>query len=242
MRIELDPQFAQEVLDKIAVREFSDRSGTHATDLIFCLNKQALRKLRNPKPTDEEILLFSLGWSTQRWLSGSFEPDTVIIKDGIQLSLDSIIVPSEGGKMPQPWELKATYQSSTRDIHENIHWIRQVMGYCCAINSTTAKLTRLSIMGDWKWVFKPKGFKDWSEEEQETFKLAHSRPTLQAWKLEFTQEELDKFWEWMKARRDAYEDILKTGRLVPSVCALASGQEWECKFCNYQEECNHTIE
>lgn len=226
MKITEDPEFAKEVLDKIAKREFYERTGIHGSDLIFCLNKQALRQLQPKESTPEEILIFSLGWASQRWLTGSFEPDTELEVDGIKVTPDFF----SGGI---PWELKATYQASTRPVEDSLHWIRQIEAQCYVTGTVTANLTRLEFMGDWGWVY-PKGS---TPEEKKAHKLASKHPTMSAWKLEFTQEELGKFWKWMLERKEIYEGILETGELVPKAIALASGMTWECGRCSYKGEC-----
>jgi len=230
LKITSDPDFRAQILKQIAEREFYERKGTHGSDLIYCLNKQALRKLKPIPSTDEQILTFSVGWATQRWLTGTFEPDKEYEVDGIVVTPDQMMV-SYRDKERMPWELKATYQSGNKAIEENIHWMRQLMAECYVTGSTTAILSRFEIMGDWKFVFGKK-------EEKATAK----RPTLSAWRVEFTQEELDSFWEWMKDRKMRYENLLagypETGLLLPKVVALASGQEWECGWCPYKEKCN----
>lgn len=226
MKIIEDKEFAKEVLDKIAKREFYERTGTHSSDLIYCLNKQALRKLQPREATPEEILIFSLGWASQRWLTGSFEPDTELEVDGIKVTPDFF-------SGDAPWELKASYQSSTKPIEESPHQLRQIMAQCYVTGTTTAKLTHLELMGDWGWVY-PKGS---TPEEKKANKLASKRPTLSAWTLEFTQEELDKLWAWMKERKEIYEGILETSVLVPKAIALGSGMTWECNYCGYKEDC-----
>ena len=229
MKIIEDLGFKKQLLDKIAQREFYERTGTHGSDLIHCLNKQALRKLKPKEPTESEILIYSLGWASQRWLTGSFEPDEEYEVDGIKVTPDAVYPNYEAC----PWELKATYQSSNKAIIENLHWLRQIMAQCKVTGTTVAYLSRLEIMGDWKWVFKPKGFKDWSEADQKAFEKEHPHPTLSAVRLEFTQEEIDRNWDWMKERKVLFEAILETSILLPRVQALASGQDWECAFCPY---------
>ena len=227
MKIEVDNEFKDLILKKIAEREFSERTGVHSTDLIYCLNKQALRKLQPKESTDEEILTFSLGWSTQRWLTSSFEPEVEFMVDGITVTPDTLVQLGVEEGLNIPWELKTTYQSCSKPIEENAHWIRQILGECYVTGTTTAKLTRLGIMGDWKWVFGKK------EEKAEA-----KHPTLQAWSITFEREELEQFWKWMQNRRDLYQEILATGRLLPKAIAVASGQAFECQWCKYKEECD----
>ena len=131
-----------------------------------------------------------------------------------------------------PWELKATFQSSNKPIAENVHWIRQIMAQCYVTGSTIAYLSRLEIMGNWKSIFGKKEEKSLPE---------NRKPTLSAHRLEFTQHELDANWLWLKCRRALYEAVLETGKLVPKINAIPSGQEWECSWCAYKEECDAVL-
>lgn len=220
MEIVEDLEFRRELLNRIEKREFSERTGVHSSDLIYCLNKTALRKLKPLPSSDEEILLFSIGWSTQRWLTEQDEEEEFEV-DGIK------VTPDAQTARGCPWELKATYQSSTKDLTENTHWLRQIMSQCKVTGTTSAKLTRFELMGDWKWVF-GKG------QEKENSK----RPTLHAYHIEFTKQEIENNWRWMLQRKALYEGILSSGKLLPKALALPSGQEYECKFCPYKKECS----
>jgi len=217
MEIIEDREFRQELLQKIERREFKERTGVHGSDLIYCLNKQALRKLNPLDVSDSELLLFSLGWSTQRWLTGQDE-------DEPEKEVDGIIVTCDALYETKPWELKCTFQSSNKPIAENVHWIRQIMAQCYITGTKVAYLSRLEVMGNWKSIFGKK----------EEKKLPENRkPTLHAYRLEFSTSELLANWLWLKARRSLYLKVLESGELLPRVQALASGQEWECGWCNY---------
>ena len=109
------------------------------------------------------------------------------------------------------------------------------MAQCKVTGTTTAKLSRLELQGDWSWVF-PKGS---TPEEKKANKLASKHPTLSAWNLEFTQDEIDANWGWMLERREEFMKILDTGVLLPRAAALASGQSWECQYCEFNgKECS----
>jgi len=216
----------------MAERELSDRSGIHSTDLIYCLTKQKLRKLRGLAPTEDEQLRFAKGYAAQRWLTGTFEPDTSVELEGIIVTPDTLVALGLGGA-PIPWELKSTDQSSSKPIEENVAWIRQIMAQCKVTGSTTAKLSRLENMGDWNWVF-PRGA---TKEEKKANKEASVHPTLSAWALEFTPEEIDGNWTWLQARKEEFLKITE-GALLPRAVALASGQQWECQYCPFDgKEC-----
>jgi hypothetical protein len=217
MKIESCPEFRKELLDKIQAREFSERTGTHCSDLIYCVNKQAFRRIY-PLPTEEDtLLLFSLGWSTQRWLTGQDKDEEPIEVDGIIVTRDCL-------RGTAPWELKCTFQSSARPIEENLHWVRQIMAQCYVSGTKTAYLSRLEVMGNWKSVFGKKEEKGLPE---------NRKPTLSAYRLDFTQDELDANWTWLKQRKELFEAILATSQPLPRAAALPAGQDYECGYCPY---------
>ncbi len=96
MEIKVDEKFRAWILNKIREREFSVREGTHQSDLVYCLNKSAFRRLYPQEDTDQETLLFSVGFSTQRWLTGVEQDVPQIEKDGIIVTLDAIVCPECG--------------------------------------------------------------------------------------------------------------------------------------------------
>ena len=241
MEIIEDKEFRDKLISNMAAREFSERTGTHSSDLIFCLNKTALRKILNPEPAAHEILLFSVGWATQRWLSGGVEEKGIEV-DGITVTPDVDVIDWDGvaiGIAPWeglPWELKTTFQSSNKPISENAHWLRQLMAQCHVLGVTTAYLTRFELMGDWSWVYKRKGV------------TPTEHPQLHAYRVEFTAEEIAANWQWMRTRKEAFERLLRTNVsvnpkdiskavLLPPQHALAPNQSWECTYCLYADEC-----
>lgn len=231
MEIIRDEVFKAALIKRIAEREFQERTGVHQSDLVYCLNKQALRRLQPQEPQEHEVLLFSLGHASQRWLTGTFKPETEYEKDGIVVTPDSgahiILGTSSDDYFPEPpWELKATYQSANKPLVENIAWIRQVMAECYVTNTLVGYLTRMEIMGDWRWVFGKKEEKQFSK-----------HPTLSAYRLEFSQQEIDGNWAWLVKRRELFLNVLKTGQLLPKLEALGEGMDFECSYCGYKDEC-----
>lgn len=231
MKITPDPEFRKYLIGTIRQREFHERTGVHCSDLIYCINKQAWRKSDPTEDTDEQTLLYSIGWATQRWLTGKDEDEPEVERDGIIVTPDALYDSC-------PWELKATYASSAHPIEDTPAYVRQVMAQCFVTGTLTARLSRFEIMGNWKWVYnrspKPDKLAELVAEFGENWA---EHPTLQAWKFEFTQPELDKFWEWMKDRRDKYLAVLGEGVQYPKPIALAPAQEFECNYCPYTERC-----
>jgi len=97
MNITEAPEFRAELIKQIAEREFSERTGVHCSDLIYCINKQALRKLNPRDDTDQETLIFSIGWATQRWLTGEGEDVEELEVDDIKVTVDALMCPKCNG-------------------------------------------------------------------------------------------------------------------------------------------------
>jgi hypothetical protein len=89
-------------------------------------------------------------------------------------------------------------------------------------------------MGNWKSIFGKKEEKGLPENQ---------KPTLHAYRLEFTQEELEDNWIWLVSRAELFKDLLKrrtddpTELLLPPPLSLPLSHEWECTECSYKEEC-----
>uniref|UniRef100_A0A6M3K602 PD-(D/E)XK nuclease superfamily protein n=1 Tax=viral metagenome TaxID=1070528 RepID=A0A6M3K602_9ZZZZ len=248
MKITEDPWFRAKVIEKIRAREFGERTGVHQSDLNYCLNRQAFRRLAPKGDTDRETLIFSLGYSTQRWLTGMDKDEPEMEVDGIKVTTDCV---AEGDEYTAintptgvvysnelPWELKATFTSSSKPIEENVAWLRQIMAECYVRNTTQAKLTRFCLMGNWLWVWngraKPAKLAELVKEHGENW---DDHPVLQAYNLEFTEEEIARNWRWLLERRTLFLQVIESGKALPKAVSIPSGQEYECKWCAYTKEC-----
>lgn len=221
MKINPSPEFKAKIIEDIQLREFSKREGIHCSDLIYCLNKQVLRRLMPLPPDEHTILLYSLGWSTQHELTGKFGDEPTITKDGIQVTKDALFD-------SKPWECKASFKSSERGIEDEDSWLSQIMAQCYVSGTTEAYLTRMELAGNWKSIFGKKEEKSLPENQ---------KPSLSAWKLEFTQEELDDNWVWLQRRATLFGGLLGQTdltkiQLLPKPNALPANHDWECTFCS----------
>lgn len=235
MEITLDPKFREKILKKIHDREFGIREGIHQSDLNYCLNKSAFRRLYPQEDTEQETLTFSMGYATQRWLTGQGKDQPEVEVDGIKVTLDCV---DGDATTPIPWELKATYASSNKPVEENVAWLRQIAAQCKVTGTTEAILTRLCTMGNWTWVWnrdpKPAKLQQLEEEYGEHWA---DHPTLQAYHIRFTPEEIRDIWAWYLGRRALFVRVLQTGIPLPKAIALPRGQEYECERCKYKLEC-----
>uniref|UniRef100_A0A6M3L6G4 PD-(D/E)XK endonuclease-like domain-containing protein n=1 Tax=viral metagenome TaxID=1070528 RepID=A0A6M3L6G4_9ZZZZ len=136
-----------------------------------------------------------------------------------------------------PFELKDTDMSSTKPVTDSPHFLRQIMCQCKVTGTTSAILSRLHNQGNRKWLYRPKDPVKIQALVDEYGEDWAAHPTLEVYKVEFTQAEIDENWKQMVARRDLYSKIHGTGKLLPKPLALMSGSEWECGWCPYQERC-----
>jgi hypothetical protein len=233
MEIIQDLEAKQEILDRMATLEFGNRTGIHQSDLVFCLNKAYLRRVCPKKPKEHEVLRMARGTASQRWLTRKLEDEPTVELDGIQVTPDAL------WKDGTPWELKETDASSTREVLGSVHYVRQLMNQCKVLGVRTARLSRLFNLGNWKWVYKPKDPAKIQALVAEFGEDWEAHPLLDVTRFEFTQEEIDRNWEMMKARRDLLLKLLDSQALLPKPQALMSGMDWECKDCPYRgKECN----
>lgn len=132
------------------------------------------------------------------------------------------------GEVGIPFELKATFKSGDKGIEDEDSWLKQVLAQCYVTKTNQAFLTRLELAGNWKSIFGKKEEKDLPE---------NRKPTLHAFQLEFTQEELDENWAWLLDRRNLFKKILDEGKLLSKGYALPPNHEWEAGYCKYKEIC-----
>ena len=130
-------------------------------------------------------------------------------------------------------ELKCTYQSSNKPILDNAHWVRQLKAQCYVLGITLGYLTRFELVGDWKSIFKPREYKGWTPEDKLAYDKEHSKPTLHAYRFDFTLKELESNWQWLLERKELYLQVIESGKLLPKVIALPPAQTWECSWCRY---------
>lgn len=198
------------------------REGIHLSTLVYCLTRSFFDQLAPVEPTDEEVMLFSLGFALQDVLTPSKAVTPVYEKDGITFSPD-FVLELEAGK-PQPFlakggtltplkyvELKTTRMSSSKeDLPET--WIEYIQGGCYMRGVNEYELAVLYMMGNWHPPF----------------------PEIKSYKLIFDDEELQSNWKRLLDRKDVYEEAIRTTQPPHPFC---HNKEWECKNCRYILQC-----
>lgn len=109
-------------------------------------------------------------------------------------------------------ELKSTRANPNRgEAGLNDRWIRQVKSYLCANRLQEVDLAVLYLI----------------------------QPEFIVWHLSFDSIELDIHWEWMRGRRDVWNEAKMIGR-PPKAFAYNDGESeksWECRDCSYRLLC-----
>jgi len=209
MKITQNPEIVNEILGRLVEEYVEEREFPHATQLIYCLTKSYFDITHNTKPTNEELLLFAIGWGLERvLLETKSEPGQ---KDGIHYSPDFVTL--KGGKA----ELKTTRLSSKKTEGPVYQlpdgWLKQMMAYCYANGGNEYHLVVYHIVGQWR----------------------PPDPKLVGLTLEFTDEELEENWQTLLARRDFLSNALETST-PPAPYEYHLG-DWECKNCRYKIIC-----
>ena len=150
------------------------RQGIHLSTVIYCLTRAYFDFTQYIQPTEEEVMLFALGYGLQDVLTPQEAEAPVFEKDGITYSPDFML------KMDDTYfEIKTTRMSMDKGYLPDT-WIEYIMGGCYIRDITEYELVVLYMMGNWKPPF----------------------PKIYAETLKFDQEEILENWYNIIGRRD----------------------------------------
>lgn len=229
----------QEILDRIAGKYIESRTGLHQSELIYCLTKSYYKRMMGDgmKPSDKDILTWIVGLGLEEvLLEQPIEEDSIedqkqpIIKaflnklKKLQIKLTRKNRPE--GKEVDGVSISPDYHSEHLNVFAELKttrayynkegeptkgypfgWIKQIMGYAYAFNVTKFTLVVYQII-----------------QAQMFGKL-----------IEFTQDELNKFWhEYILPRKKILETSLKE-KLPPE--PFKHNETWECNNCNMRMIC-----
>jgi len=208
-RIE-NPELDRLALDHLAnLYKIKDkREGIHLSTLVYCLTRSFFDQLAPVEPTDEEVMLFALGYGLQDVLTPTGAGKLVCIKDGITYSPDFLL--KLNGSLG---EIKTTRMSSkTLEDHLPETWIEYIMGGCYIREETSYNLMVLLMMGNYHPPF----------------------PKIHSETLVFEEQELQANWDYLLGRKEVYEEALSSNQ-PPQPFQWC--KDWECKFCKYRLQC-----
>ena len=212
-----DPELRSAVLRWLADKyKLTDvREPNHLSSYIYCLTKCFFDQTIQTQPTEEEMLLFAIGYGLQEVLTppGALAP--VYTESGVIYRPDIGFTPLMP-ELSRLAEIKTTRKSSKNHSAENSlpdTWIEYMQGGCWITKTREYSLIILYLMGNYSPPF----------------------PQLYTDRIEFEQGELDTNWLRILQRKEVLDKALETGT-APT--PFKYNKEWECKGCRYKLVCD----
>jgi hypothetical protein len=207
-----NPELAKQMLDHLTsqYKILEVREPNHLSTFVSCLTKGFLDQKQAVDPTEEEIMLFVLGYGLQDVLTPKDATTPIYNRDGIVYRPD-FFLPNINCKLN---EIKTTRKSSKKheeDIPET--WLTYMMGGCFITDETKYNLIVLYLMGGYSPPFPQAPLCD-------TFT--------------FEIEELVDNWHNILHRKYILDTALKENKLPTPFEYCYS---WECKYCRYRMIC-----
>lgn len=214
MRIQDNPHLASQLLAEFSHRYSEDRSGQHpsVSDLISCLTKRWYDVKGDVKHSDQTQVYFLIGLGLEKAILEQRQVEEKAGEyDGVYYHLDSL---------DQGWfELKSTRKSP--NPRKDGSTLGGAEGYLAGGFALRQFLSYAKTQGVLEmdlgiiWLI------------QGQFNVYH---------ITFTQEEVDKNWEWLSERRDVWMTAEATG-VAPR--QYTYNEPFECKGCDYQMLCEY---
>ncbi len=205
-----NPELKRKILDHLAnlykIKEV--RESNHLSSYITCRTKSFLDQKGTAEPTDQETMLFVLGYGLQDVLTPPDASAPVITKDGIIYRPDMIL----SNRLE---EIKTTRKSAKYHFTEDslpVTWVDYMMGGCWMMERTEYDLIILYMMGNYSPPF----------------------PEIYAETVQFEELELKENWIKILDHKAVLDRALYSGTLPEP---FKHCYEWECKYCRYNLVC-----
>jgi hypothetical protein len=208
-----NPELSRIILNHLAelykIKE--KREGIHLSTLIYCLTRSFFDTKAMVEPTDEEVMLFALGYGLQDVLTPTATYTPVYEKEGITFSPDFVFRPKDYS-IDKMVEIKTTRMSSSKEDFPET-WLVYIKGGCYMRDVSQYELSVLHMLGSYKPPF----------------------PEIKSYLLEFTPQELLDNWNYLLGRKIVYADSLESNK-PPT--PRKHCYDWECKNCRYKMQCD----
>ena len=216
MRRQENPELKRRILKHLAdLYQINEvRESNHLSTYVYCRTKAFLNQQQTTLPTDEEVMLFSLGYGLQDVLTPKNAQVPVYESEGIVYRPDMSFTATDS-EVEQLVELKTTRKSAKfHFIDEQIPetWLDYMRGGCHIRRVESYDLIVLYMMGSYSPPF----------------------PVIYCDTFTFDQEEIEENWQKLLARKKVLDDALTSGQ-IPT--PFKNNYEWECKYCRYLLVC-----
>lgn len=217
MRVSYNPIATGNIIQHLAENMQSERAeGTHVSELISCLRKAWAKRNGYAIPIDQDTtLVFATGHALQDYIVGTADTEVRLELDGVHGTMDYF---SDVDMLPT--EVKATYYSSGEDITTKApHYMAQIAAYCKMRGVLEGKLMVFYINGPYN-LFRKAENKVLGQDGRPV------RSVLKVYDVEFTQPELDAWWEELQYRKG----ILERAEDIEQI-PIRLHHTWECDRC-----------
>lgn len=202
------------------------REGMHVSDLVYCLTKSYWKHTDPLPPSDDEVVMWSIGWGLERVLIPRLHVAPITV-DGITGTPDFALhgVPADLKSTRMAVESSAgcavcgePYVGHSKTKHGHVYekappvqfvmpegWVRQFMAYTHMLDTH-----RFIVV------------------------VVHLIPAvMKEYTLHFTEGELEDNWQWMLDRKSMLEWMLENKDPRP----FESNMEYECANCSRLLDC-----
>lgn len=205
---ELKHKMLAHLADLYKIKEV--RESNHLSSYVTCRTKSFLDSQQATEPTEQEVMLFALGYGLQDVLTPPDADAPVIENNGIIYRPDMIIASRLS-------EVKTTRKSAKYHYLDDslpVTWLDYMMGGCYMMGVTEYDLIILYMMGDYSPPF----------------------PQIYAETIQFDAEEINSNWIKIMNQKDVLDSAMLTG--VPPE-PFKNCYDWECKYCRYKLICEN---
>ena len=210
MRIEDNPALERLVLNHLAEQYgiYETREPNHLSTFVYCLTRAFFTVKMPTEPTDEEVMLFALGYGLQDVLTPRDFTTPKYEFEGIVYRPDMVLRVGEAENL---FEMKTTRKSMKKgDIPET--WMAYMQGGCYIRKTNRYDLIILYMMGNYAPPF----------------------PKIVAKTFYFEDAELNANWENIKHRQYILNHAI-ANNTPPE--PFQFNYAWECQYCKNKLLC-----
>ena len=204
---ELKRKILNHLSDQYQIKEV--REPNHLSSYVYCRTRTFLDQKQTTEPTEQEVMLFALGYGLQDVLTPKDAKAPVYKKDGIIYRPDMVFV------VNGLTELKTTRRSARDHYLDDslpATWLDYMMGGCYIRETDRYDLIVLYMMGNYAPPF----------------------PVVYADTFTFEKAELEENWKKITAQKSVLDLALEVGE-PPN--PFVNCYSWECKYFLYKLVC-----
>jgi len=214
-----NPELQRKLLNHLAsqykIKEI--RESNHLSSYIGCRTKTFFDQQQAIDPTDQEVMLFALGYGLQDVLTPENARTEVWEYEGVIYRPDMTFEVSQS-EVKVLTELKTTRKSAKHYIDESIPatWLTYMKGGCKIVGVYEYDLAVLYMMGNYAPPF----------------------PQIYCDTFIFTKDEIEENWQEIRKNKTVLDESLKAG-MPPN--PFQHCYEWECQYCRYKIMCEQLV-